>query len=79
MFRLRVEMKLAEFDLEQQSLSQSQMPQLLDGIVSRLLARGLRVLLLFNSVRDASEASKLLSSRFSVYLLYWYKCTHTDA
>ena len=55
------------------------MPQLLDGIVSRLLARGLRVLLLFNSVRDASEASKLLSSRFSLYLLYWYKCTHTDA
>ena len=79
MFRLRVEMKLAEFDLEQQSLSQSQMPQLLDGIVSRLLARRLRVLLLFNSVRDASEASKLLSSRFSLYLLYWYKSTHTDA
>jgi hypothetical protein len=32
---------LVEFDLQQQSRSQSQMPQLLDGIVSRLLARSL--------------------------------------
>ena len=79
MFRLRVEMKLAEFDLQQQSLSQSQMPQLLDGIVSRLLARGLRVLLLFNSVRDASEASKLLSSRFSVFTCFTGTKVHTDA
>eukprot|EP00802_Teleaulax_amphioxeia_P012541 Tamp_12584.p1 GENE.Tamp_12584~~Tamp_12584.p1 ORF type:complete len:575 (+),score=83.99 Tamp_12584:205-1725(+) len=55
-FRLRVQMNLAEFDLHRQSLSQSSWPVLVNKLASMLLARGLRVCLLFNTLRDASDA-----------------------
>jgi hypothetical protein len=55
-FRLRVQMNLAELDLNHQTLSQSSLPVLLNELTNKLLARGLRVCLLFNTIRDASDA-----------------------
>jgi hypothetical protein len=55
-FRLRVQMNLAELDLNHQTLSQSSLPVLLNELTNKLLARGLRVCLLFNTLRDASDA-----------------------
>jgi hypothetical protein len=58
--RIRVQLNLAEFQLGKRRMSETLVPVLMNCIAERLLARGLRPTLFFNSVADASEARVLL-------------------
>jgi len=59
-FRLRVQMNLEHFDLNHQTLAESSLPLLINTLAARLVERGQRVCLLFNTLADAAEATSLL-------------------